>query len=159
MRVSGEGDMGTKGGGPGDLYVVMHVQEDETGTFDRRGNDVYVEVPLAYHQVALGDEVEVPTLEGTTNLNIPAGTQPGKMFTLKGKGVPVLGTDGRRRGELHIIVNIEVPKKLGAEETKLLKELASITKGNSTEKQHSNKNNSNEHSFINILKNALHRDK
>lgn len=159
MRVPGEGDIGERGGGPGDLYVVLHVLADEAKQFERRGNDIYVEVPLAYHQVALGDEVEVPTLEGTTKLEIPAGTQPGKMFTLKGKGVPVLGTEGRRRGDLYVLVNISVPRKLGSDEAKLLKELANLYKEEPDKKNAKNTDNSNDNSFINVLKNALHRDK
>jgi molecular chaperone DnaJ len=159
MRVPGQGDIGERGGGPGDLHVVFHVLADEDKQFERRGNDIYVEVPLAYHQVALGDEVDVPTLEGTTKLDIPAGTQPGKMFTLKGKGVPVYGTEGRRRGELYVLVNIAVPKKLGSDETKLLKELASLYKDDPDKKKVKKDDTNNENSFINVLKNALHRDK
>jgi len=161
LRVPGEGDIGIRGGGPGDLYVVIHVMDDDEGLFERRGNDVFIEVPLAYHQVALGDEIEIPTLDGKTNLTIPAGTQPGKLFTLKGKGVPILGTDGRRRGDLHVLVNISVPQKVSSEEAKLLKELATLHKTDhstkKTKKEDSDKGQQ-DNSFINILKNALHRD-
>jgi molecular chaperone DnaJ len=159
MRVPGEGDIGERGGGPGDLYVVLHVLADENKQFERRGNDIYIEIPLGYHQVALGDEVDVPTLEGSTKLDIPAGTQPGKIFTLKGKGVPVLGTEGRRRGDLYVMVNIAVPRKLGPEESKLLKDLASLYREEPEKKKVKNTENKDDNSFINVLKNALHRDK
>ncbi len=158
MRVPGEGDIGERGGGPGDLYVVLHVLADDEKQFERRGNDIYVEVPIAYHQAALGDDIEVLTLEGSTKMEIPAGTQPGTMFTLKGKGVPILGTEGRRRGELHVLINIDVPRKLGSDEAKLLKELASLHKPE-TKKKNKTEENNNDNSFINVLKNALHRDK
>ena len=157
IRVQNEGDMGERGGGPGDLYVVLHVGEDPDEIFERRDNDVYAELSLAYHQVALGDEVEVPTLEGTTNIDIPAGTPAGKVFTLRGKGVPILGTDGRRRGDLHLITNVAVPQKLSSDETRLLKELASLSKPSSVEKNRSK--NTDDKSFIDILKNKLHINK
>lgn len=154
IRISGEGDIGTRGGGPGDLYVVIHAENDETGTFQRNGNDVYMELPLAYHQVALGDEIEITTLDATAKLDIPAGTQPGKVFTLKGKGVPVLGTDGRRRGDLHVLVNISVPKKLSDEERKLLKELAALHDPEAAKEKQSSDNG-----FFSMLKHAFHLDK
>lgn len=160
IRVPGEGDIGERGGGPGDLFVVLHVSDDDEQIFERRGNDVYEEVLLAYHQVALGDEVEIPTLDGTTTIDIPAGTQPGRVFTLRGKGVPFLGTDGRRRGDLHVMINIEVPKKLNSEETKLLKELASISKPKATvQSSKADKSKNEDGSFINMLKNKLHMNK
>ncbi len=156
IRVTGEGNMGDRGGGAGDLFVVLHVGDDKTNTFERRDYDVYAEVSFAYHQVALGDEVEVPTLDGTTTIDIPAGTQTGKVFTLKGKGVPVLGSDGRRRGDLHIIVNISVPKKLSEEESRLLKELASLSK---VPVSSSSKNKHEDKSFMDILKDKLNINK
>lgn len=157
MRVPGEGDIGERGGGPGDLYIVLHALPDENRIFKRDGNDIFIDISLAYHQVALGDEVEIPTLEGTTKMEIPEGTQPGTRFTLRGKGVPVLGTDGRRRGDLYINVNIAVPKKVSNEEAKLLKELAALSKPNPEKNKKTDEGNDN--SFINVLKNALHRDK
>src|SRR5690606_35541723 len=110
------------------------VLPDKEGLFERRGNDIFMELPLAYHQAALGDEVEIPTLDGKTTVDIPGGTQPGKIITLKGKGVPILGTDGRRRGDLHVVVTIAVPQKVSAEEAKLLKELASLNNSNDSKK-------------------------
>lgn len=161
IRVPGEGDMGERGGGPGDLYVVLHVGSDKEGLFERRDNDVYSEVYLAYHQVALGDEVEVPTLEGTAKLDIPAGTPTGKVFTLRGKGVPVLGSDGRRRGDLHVMINISVPKKLSNEEYKLIKDLSNLSKSSTTSNidKGKSKNHNDDKSFINILKDKLHINK
>ena len=159
IRVPGEGDMGERGGGAGDLYVVLHVGDDKTNTFERRDNDVYSEVAIAYHQAALGDEVEVPTLDGFTAIDVPAGTPTGKVFTLRGKGVPVLGTDGRRRGDLHIIINIAVPQKLSSEESRLLKELASLSKPKATVDNRSKAKHNDDKSFINILKDKLHINK
>lgn len=161
IRVPGEGDMGERGGGPGDLYVVLHVGDDKERIFERRGNDVYAEAQLAYHQVALGDEVEVPTLEGTTTIDVPAGTPTGKVFTLRGKGVPILGSDGRRRGDLHIMINIAVPKKLSHEEYKLIKDLANLSKANSNSNGDKSKTKSHhdDKSFIDILKDKLHINK
>lgn len=160
IRVPGEGDMGERGGGPGDLFVVLHVGDDKDRLFERRGNDVYTEVHLAYHQVALGDEVEVPTLDGVSTIDVPAGTPAGKVFTLRGKGVPVLGTDGRRRGDLHVMVNIEVPKKLSNEEYKLIKDLSNLAKANSNGNSEKHKSkHSDDKSFIDILKDKLHINK
>jgi len=172
LRVSGEGNVGDKGGPSGDLYVIIYVQPDETNTFKRQDNDVYMELSLGYHQLTLGDEVEIPTLEGgTTKLNIPEGTQVGTVFTLKGKGVPLLGTEGRRRGDLYVVANVIVPRKLSSEEHKLLKELSKIhkkdekpskeekvSKEEKTSKKEENKHGSGD-SFINILKNAINKDK
>ncbi|GIW21728.1 MAG: hypothetical protein KatS3mg068_0735 [Candidatus Sericytochromatia bacterium] len=152
LRVPNEGDAGLNGGPNGDLYVVLHVLNDKEGIYERKGNDIYMELPLSYYQVALGDEVEVQLLDEKTKINIPPGTQPGKIITLKGKGVPILGTDGIRRGDFHIVINIIVPKKVSSEEEKLLRELASISKGSIPKRKEEN-------SFLNILKHALHMDK
>jgi len=167
LRVSGEGNVGEKGGPSGDLYVMIYAQPDETKTFKRQDNDVYIELAFDYHQLTLGDDVEIPTLEGTTKLNIPEATQVGTIFTLKGKGVPVLGTDGRRRGDLYVLVNVIIPKKLSSEEEKLIKELSNLYKKDeskhdeSKHKDESKNKNESKHgeSFINILKNAINKDK
>jgi molecular chaperone DnaJ len=152
LRIPNEGDCGSNGGPNGDLYVVIHVMKDKNGIYERKGNDIYMELPLSYYQVVLGDEVEVELLDEKTKINIPQGTQPGKIITLKGKGVPILGTDGIRRGDFHIIINISVPKKISSEEEKLLRELALLTKGENPKKKEEN-------SFLNMLKHALHMDK
>ena len=86
FRVSGEGEGGTRGGPAGDLYIVLRVKSHDF--FEREGDDVYCEVPLTFAQAALGDEIEIPTLTEKVKLKIPAGTQTGTYFRLKGKGVP-----------------------------------------------------------------------
>jgi molecular chaperone DnaJ len=125
LRVSGEGDAGGRGGPAGDLYVVLFVLPDPEHRFERRDTDLYTEAAIEYTDAALGAEIEVPTMEGTTRITVPAGTQPGTVFRLKGKGVPHLG-DSRRRGDLHVAIRIEVPTALSADETKLLKSLAAL---------------------------------
>ena len=85
LRVSGQGEPGVNGGPAGDLYVVFHVRDHEF--FERDGDDIYCEMPITFAQAALGDEIEVPTLHGKVKLKIPAGTQTGTRFRLKGKGI------------------------------------------------------------------------
>ncbi len=123
LRVSGQGEPGINGGPSGDLYVVFHVREHEF--FERDGDDVYCEVPLTFVQAALGDEIQVPTLHGKVNLKIPAGTQTGTRFRMKGKGIP--NVHGRGQGDQHIIVKIVTPKKLNEKQKQLLKEFAEIS--------------------------------
>ena len=123
LRVSGQGEPGINGGPSGDLYVVFHVREHEF--FERDGDDVYCEVPLTFVQAALGDEIQVPTLHGKVNLKIPAGTQTGTRFRMKGKGIP--NVQGRGQGDQHIIVKIVTPKKLNEKQKQLLKEFAEIS--------------------------------
>ncbi|MFN8671094.1 MAG: molecular chaperone DnaJ [Candidatus Sericytochromatia bacterium] len=153
IRMPNEGDIGIKGGGPGDLYIFVHVRDDKDKIFERRDNDIFVETHLPYYLVALGGEAKVPTLEGETKIDVPAGTQVGKVFTMKGQGVPFLGTDGRKRGDLHIIVNIEVPTKLSEAERKSLEALAELDKDNENHKV-------KEHSegFIGAIKNFFTHD-
>jgi molecular chaperone DnaJ len=119
MRLYGEGEHGTAGGPPGDLYVVVHVQEHSF--FHREGDDLYCEMPISFPTVALGGSVKVPTLNGQEDLTIPAGTQTGARFKLRGKGMPSVG--GRGRGDLHVIAKVTVPKKLTKEQKQLLEEL------------------------------------
>ena len=123
LRVTGQGEPGVNGGPSGDLYVVFHVREHEF--FERDGDDVYCEVPLTFAQAALGDDIQVPTLHGKVSLKIPAGTQTGTRFRLKGKGIP--NVHGRGQGDQHIIVKIVTPKKLSEKQKQLLKEFAEIS--------------------------------
>ncbi|MGM9928619.1 MAG: molecular chaperone DnaJ [Bacillus sp. (in: firmicutes)] len=123
LRVAGQGEPGVNGGPAGDLYVVFHVREHEF--FERDGDDVYCEVPLTFVQAALGDEIQVPTLHGKVSLKIPAGTQTGTRFRLRGKGIP--NVHGRGQGDQHIIVKIVTPKKLSDKQKQLLKEFADIS--------------------------------
>lgn len=120
LRLGGEGEAGLRGGPPGDLYVVLSVKEHPF--FVREADDIYCEVPVSFIQAALGDEIEIPTLEGKTKLKIPAGTQPGHIFHLKNKGVASLRTGAR--GQQHVRIMVEIPKKLTAKQKELLRQFA-----------------------------------
>jgi molecular chaperone DnaJ len=119
LRVSGEGDGGKAG--HGDLYVILHVQEHEF--FERREHDLFCHIPVTFPQAALGAEISVPTLEKETErLSIPAGTQTGSVFRIKGRGISKRG--GSARGDLFVTVNITVPAKLSREQKELLTKFA-----------------------------------
>ncbi len=118
LRLTGEGEAGGHGGGRGDLYVGVRVRPHEI--FKRVENDVTCEVPISFVQAALGAEVQVPTLNGEVTLRIPAGTQAGQIFRLRGKGV--LDLRGRNPGDQLITVMIEIPKNLTSEQKQLLKQ-------------------------------------
>jgi molecular chaperone DnaJ len=122
LRVGGEGDAGDPGAPRGDLYCV--IRELEHKIFQRSGADVITEVPVAFTQMALGDTVELPTLRGRAQMVIPAGTQSGKVFRLRGQGLPVL--DGRGRGDQLVRVFVEVPKKLNERQKELLREFQEL---------------------------------
>jgi len=128
LCMNGYGDAGAQGGPAGDLYLVLHVQPDSDGRFQRRDNDIYTEVPIGYAQAALGDRVEIPTLEGPTKFEIPAGTQPGTTFKLRNKGVPYLNSPATR-GDLYFKVNVAVPTEVNPEQRELLKNLHELEKG------------------------------
>jgi molecular chaperone DnaJ len=123
LRLVGEGDAGERGGPAGDLYLVLYVQDHSS--FERHGNDVYCEVPISFARAALGGTVEVPILGGKEDLKIPEGTQSGQRFTLRGKGIPDI--NGRGKGDEHIIVQVQVPTRLTAEQRELLKQFAATT--------------------------------
>lgn len=108
LRLSGQGEPGINGGPAGDLFVVFHVRAHEF--FERDGDDIYCEMPLTFAQAALGDEVEVPTLHGKVKLKIPAGTQTGTKFRLRGKGVQ--NVRGYGQGDQHIVVRVVTPTNL-----------------------------------------------
>ena len=118
MRLTGEGEHGSAGGPPGDLYVVVHVQDHDF--FHREGDDLYCELPIQFPILALGGSVKVPTLNGREDLTIPAGTQPGARFRVRGKGMPNVG--GRGHGDLHVIARAAVPKKLSKEQKLILEQ-------------------------------------
>jgi len=122
LRISGEGEGGASGGGAGDLYVVIHVKEHEQ--FERQGSNLYAAVPVTFAQAALGAEINVQTLNGEQPLKIPAGTQTGTVFRLKGHGMPVLG--GRGHGDLFVSVALRTPTSLTREQRRLLEELSRI---------------------------------
>ncbi len=120
LRVTGEGEPGQRGGPPGDLYVYIRVKQHKI--FVREGNDVICEIPVSFPQLALGDEIEVPTLEGKVKIKVPEGTQTGTFFRLKGKGIPDL--HGYGRGDQHVKVVVATPTKLTEEQKDLLRRLA-----------------------------------
>jgi molecular chaperone DnaJ len=122
LRVQGEGESGTQGGPPGDLYVVIHVAEHEQ--FERQGSNLYASIPITFTQAALGSELSVKTLDGEEKLKVPLGTQTGTVFRLKGKGMPVLG--GRGKGDLFVAVSLVTPTSLTREQRRLLEQLAEV---------------------------------
>lgn len=121
MRFQGKGEAGLNGGPAGDLYVVLHVKEHPF--FEREGTDLHCIVPVSFPQAALGTEITVPTLEGEQPLKVPAGTQPGTVFRIRGKGVPVL--NGHGRGDLFVELKVETPAKLTKRQRELMQELES----------------------------------
>jgi len=122
LRVAGEGESGTQGGPSGDLYVVIRVKEHDL--FERQGNNLYSSVPISFAQAALGSEVTVQTLDAQQQLKIPAGTQTGTVFRVKGAGMPALG--GRGRGDLFVAVTVVTPKTLSRDQRRLLEQLAEV---------------------------------
>ncbi|RDU35430.1 molecular chaperone DnaJ [Neobacillus piezotolerans] len=146
LRMSGQGEAGVNGGPPGDLYVVFHVKPHEF--FERDGDDVYCEMPLTFVQASLGDEIEVPTLHGKVKLKIPAGTQTGTKFRLRGKGIP--NVRGYGTGDQHVIVRIITPTKLTDKQKQLLREFAEMS-GNVPLGEH-------EESFFSKVKRAFKGD-
>lgn len=122
LRSSGNGEGGLRGGPPGDLYVVLHVKEHDI--FQREGDDLLCEVPINFADAALGGEIEVPTLTEPAQIRIPAGTQNGTVFRLKGRGVK--NVQGYGHGDLHVRVTVEVPTKLNTAQKEKLKEFADL---------------------------------
>jgi molecular chaperone DnaJ len=122
LRSSQNGEAGIRGGPPGDLYVVLHIKEHPV--FQRDEDDLYCEVPISFPLAALGGEVPVPTLEGKANVKIPAGTQNGQIFKLRGKGV--VNVEGRGRGDLLARVMVEVPTRLNSEQRRKLEEFSAL---------------------------------
>ncbi len=122
LRTSGNGEAGIRGGSPGDLYVVVHVKEHEI--FQREDDNLFCELPVSFTVAALGGEIAVPTLEGKANLKVPAGTQSGQMFKLRGKGVT--SVNGRERGDLLARLLVEVPTRLNGEQRSKLEEFAEL---------------------------------
>jgi molecular chaperone DnaJ len=112
LKLRGEGEAGPHGGSPGDLYVVLHVREHPL--FVREGTDVVCEVPVSFAQVALGVEVQVPTLDGSATVKIPAGTQSGQLFRLKGRGIADLNGYGRGDQIVRIVVRRRASSRPGS---------------------------------------------
>jgi molecular chaperone DnaJ len=120
LKVAGEGEAGSKGGTPGDLYLFISVAPHKL--FERKEDDLELEVPISFTQAAIGDEIEVPTLEGKARLKIPPGTQTGTIFRMQGKGIPHLNSGGS--GSENVKVVLETPKKLSRKQKELLDEFA-----------------------------------
>lgn len=121
VRLPGEGEAGRNGGPPGDLYVAVEVKAHKI--FERQKNDLYIEKELHFAQAALGDKIEVPTIDGKgEELKIPAGTQPGTILRVKGKGMPYLRGNGY--GDMYVQCRVKVPHKLNDKQKSLLLELA-----------------------------------
>ena len=119
LRLQGEGEAGSAGGPAGHLYVVVHVQDHEF--FRRDGVNLFCEIPVNFTTVALGGDIQVPTLDGTETVRVPEGTQTGTTLRLKGKGMPDVG--GRGRGDLFATVQVKTPKKLTRDQRRLLEQL------------------------------------
>jgi molecular chaperone DnaJ len=120
LRLQGEGEAGSAGGPPGHLYVVVHVQEH--AFFRRDGVNLFCEIPVNFTTLALGGDIQVPTLDGPETVKVPEGTQTGTTLRLRGKGMP--DVSGRGRGDLFATVQVKTPKKLTRDQRKLLEQLA-----------------------------------
>jgi molecular chaperone DnaJ len=118
IRLTGRGHAGDRGGPPGDLYVLVRVAEDER--FVREGNDLITPIDVAAPFAALGTVVTVPTLDGEEEVDIPAGTQPGTVITLRGRGMPSIRRG--RAGDQHVVVNVVIPRKLSDDQRRMLEE-------------------------------------
>ncbi|HJH32535.1 MAG TPA: molecular chaperone DnaJ [Methanosarcinaceae archaeon] len=135
LKVRGEGEAGSPGAPPGDLYVVIHVKPHDK--FERVGDDIVCEIPISFTQAALGANVMVNTLHGKVKMHVPKGTQTGSIFRLKGKGISHL--HGHGQGDQHVRVFIKTPTKLTSEQKRLLEEFDKISSGNSTRSSKSGK--------------------
>jgi len=124
MRLTGEGEAGDLGGPPGDLYVFIEIKPHDI--FVRQGDDLYIEMPVSFVQATLGTTISVPSLNGEVDLEIKAGTQPGEIYTIKGKGIKHLRSNGH--GSLNVGITVEIPKKLSKEQSELLRKYAEISK-------------------------------
>ncbi|HEY9447128.1 MAG TPA: molecular chaperone DnaJ [Burkholderiales bacterium] len=127
IRLSGEGEAGVNGGPPGDLYVVIHIKQH--AVFQRDHNDLHCEMPISFTTAALGGEIEIPTLDGYAKIKIPAETQTGKVFRLRGKGIK--GVRSSTQGDLLCHVVVETPVHLTARQKELLQELDNIDRTDS----------------------------
>jgi molecular chaperone DnaJ len=121
LRLSGRGHAGELGAAPGDLYVLVRVQEDKR--FVREGDDLITALDVPAPLAALGSTLEVPTLEGSASVELSPGTQPGEVLTIRGEGMPALGRSSRR-GNLRVVVNVVIPRRLSEEQRELLLQLS-----------------------------------
>jgi molecular chaperone DnaJ len=127
IRLAGEGEHGVNGGPPGDLYVQIHLKAHSV--FQRDHNDLHCEMPISFTTAALGGEIEIPTLDGAAKIKIPAETQSGKVFRLRGKGIK--GVRSHVHGDLLCHVVVETPVNLTERQKELLRELEEISQGDS----------------------------
>jgi molecular chaperone DnaJ len=123
LRMAGQGEPGTHGGAPGDLYIFLEVKEH--AFFERRGSDLVCEIPVSVTQATLGAKIKVPTLRDEEDLEIPEGTQSGQIFRKKGKGLP---NPHGGKGDLYISVRVVIPAKVSREQRKLLEQLGQSMK-------------------------------
>ncbi len=142
LNIRGRGNAGINNGPAGDLHVYVHVRPHPV--FERRGDDVWCDMPLTFAQAALGAEVVVPTLDGKVSYSVHEGTQPNDVFKLRGKGFPRI--DGRGKGDQYVRVTIEVPKNLNSKQKELIKQFESVT---------NEKNYAQRKSFFEKLKNMF----
>lgn len=142
IRLAGEGQPGANGGPNGNFYVEMDVKPH--AYFTRKENDILLNLSINIAQAALGAEIDVPTVDGKSTLRVPSGTQPGKVFTIKGKGVPFLRSSGR--GDQMVFINVDIPQRLDERQRKLFEELAT-TLGTEVKPQ--------ERNFLDWLKEAI----
>lgn len=146
IRVAGKGDAGTRGGQSGDLYVYINVQSHKI--FQRRGTEVICEVPISFVQAALGDTIEIPTLDGKVEMKIPEGVQNGKLLRLKGRGIKELNSN--HRGDQHVRLKVLTPQNLTEKQKELLREFGGIN---------SKKTNPEQESFLQTIKNLFKKGK
>ncbi len=125
IRIPNQGEPGERGGPPGHLYVEVRVKPDPR--FERRGFDLFTEAVVSYPTAVLGGKVTVPSLEGSQDVKVPAGTEPGEVLTVRGHGVPHL--NGKGRGDLHAVVRLAIPKKVSRRQKKLLEQLRDEERG------------------------------
>lgn len=134
VALRGQGSDGRNGGSAGDLIIVVSVRPSDI--FERDGYNLFCEVPVSVTDATLGAEIDVPTLEGTVKYTVPEGTQPGTSFTLRGKGVPYVGSQSRR-GDLTFTVKVEIPTKLNQKQKEQLRQFADCCGNNNYQKRES----------------------
>lgn len=148
LKLRGEGEAGSLGGPAGDLYVQIAVQEH--AIFERQDADLICEIPISYGEAVLGAEIETPTLEGKSIIKIPPGTQSGKLFRLRGKGIQVLGEN--TRGDQIVRVVIDVPRKVSEEEREVLEKLIKVSNKRGASERTARKAGSESKGFMDRVK-------
>ncbi|SEO32237.1 molecular chaperone DnaJ [Amphibacillus marinus] len=143
IRVAGQGEPGANGGPAGDLYVVVQVKSHEF--YQREGDHIYCDMPVTFTQAALGDEIEIPTVHGKVKLKVPAGTQTGKTFRLRGKGAP--NVRGYGQGDQHVKIRVITPTSLTTKQKELLREFNDLSGNEAADEQ--------EESFFSKVKRAF----